>query len=77
MNRNLDGSELTDQQLFDIAVEGGADPQTLRAAVAGHGENYARSILIEASKQRRYEMFWDGELKLDTRTQRLNGADSG
>lgn len=65
MNRNPDGSLLTNDQLFDFAVQGGANPAKLRdLLVTLHSANLIRSELLSASAKVR---FHDTTLLLDTR----------
>lgn len=70
MNRNLDSSLLTVDQLLQIAIDGDVNIEQLRGKIAGCSENMALSYLREATRDIRYEMFWRGELLLDSRTER-------
>jgi len=68
MNRNLDGSHLTDEQLLGWAVKGGANEEDLQNKMAdAHNDNLNRSLLLKASATARYRAFCKGELNLDTR----------
>lgn len=68
MNRNLDGTELTDEQLLEWALKGGASEADLRSKMSSmHNEALSRSMLISASAQARFSAFCRGELNLDTR----------
>jgi hypothetical protein len=67
VNRNLDGSSLTRGQLIEIAVHAGHDREAVMARIAGHGDIVALSHLHDMTRQERYEMFWRGELTLDSR----------
>lgn len=70
MNRNPDGSVLTEDQLLVLAVAGGADRDALVSKIASlHNTNLIRSMLTQASAKERFAAFMRGELELDTRTQ--------
>lgn len=60
MNRNLDGTPLSREQLLDLALEAGMSPEknTLDAKT---------SVFIDESRGLRHAMFMRGELVLDTR----------
>jgi hypothetical protein len=71
MNRNLDGSLLSDEQLFDICRDIGfteAELSTRKATL--HNPNMLHSWLREVTCKRRFDMWTvDKVLKLDTRRQ--------
>ncbi len=60
MNRNLDGTQLTREQLIDLAIEAGMP----RSKVTRDVKTWE---FRNASRQLRHEMFWRGELNLNTR----------
>lgn len=64
MNRNPDGTPLTDEQLVAICKEIGVDTGPIFAT---HNKGLIRSGLLEKTKQRRFELFMGGRLTLDTR----------
>lgn len=65
MNRKPDGSLLTNEDLFDIAVKDGADSDKLRSVLGSlHGHAMQRSHLTFITAQARFN---DPTLKLDTR----------
>lgn len=60
MNRNLDGSELTRDQLIALALEAGFPAANVTRDVKTF-------VFSEASRRLRLAMFMRGELVLDTR----------
>lgn len=65
MNTNKDGSAMSDEQLFDIAVANGHDAQKLRELeVALHNRRLFRSKLLQITSEARFSMFCGGELDL-------------
>lgn len=63
MNRNLDGTLLTTEQLWELA---GLDEEQTKAVTALHTKNLIHSKLLDITRSKRFEMFMHGELKLDT-----------
>lgn len=59
MNRNPDGTELTNEQLAAMVPH---------VTGAGHGYNWDRSFLLQATIHIRFEMFLNRELELRTET---------
>lgn len=68
--KNLDGTELTREQLVGLAIEAGHDRNQVEAHISGHGEAFARSALRDLTRVIQHEKFLAGKLKLDTRTER-------
>jgi hypothetical protein len=69
VNRNLDGSPLTEDQLLAYAIAGGGDGEALRSKIAAlHNTNLVRSMLTQASAKERMSAFLRCELTLDSRT---------
>ena len=64
MNRNLDGSPLTDDELLSLTP----DRAVAEVKIGGHGGNMRRSILLDLTRQARYDLFLKGKLSLQTRT---------
>lgn len=69
MNRNLDDTPLSTEQLLSFAE----DPAALAAKADGYGPNMARSILLDATRDARYAAWCRGELTL--RTELWRGAE--
>lgn len=74
MNRNLDGTPLTNDFLVSLVVAGSRahPPMTLEDVNARmsalHNKSIIRSWLIDMTQDVRFEMLGRGQLKLDTRT---------
>jgi len=65
VNRHPDGRLLSTDDLFQIAVDHGADPAELRAKMGSlHSANMSRSMLTSLTAKARFN---DPTLKLDTR----------
>jgi hypothetical protein len=64
MNRNLDGTPITDEQLEALARDCGATESEIEAHQAE--ERMHRSWLLSITRQRRWEMLMDGQLNQDS-----------
>jgi hypothetical protein len=68
MNRNLNGTPLTNEQLIEIARANGVTAKVLEGVNALHNTGLIRSKLIALTKGARFRMHAQGLLMLDTRT---------
>ena len=68
MNRNLDGSVLTREDMTAIAIEHGIADEATVAGWFAHGFGLGISRLSTATAKVRHRMFLAGQLRLDTRT---------
>ena len=66
MNRNLQGVELSREELKALSFSKRVDG-TVGMTPEQFATEMKTSVLWEASRQVRFEMFWRGELVLDTR----------
>lgn len=60
MNRNLDGTLLTREQLITLALQAGMPPMKVATDTKTH-------VFADASRNLRFRMWCRGELLLDTR----------
>lgn len=68
MNLNLDGTELTKEQLLAFAAEAGCDMEKLNSElIALHNANMQRSLLTHVTREIRLEAFMQGRLLLQTK----------
>ena len=70
MNRKLDGTPLSTDDLIAIAKANGISDKEIQGVIALHNENLIHSKLDQITAEIRFRMFSRGELKLDTRTSR-------
>jgi hypothetical protein len=64
MDKNVDGSEITTDQLCEMMRAIGKDPDKILGD--GHGASMQRSDLLDATLQFRYDLWSKGQLKLDS-----------
>jgi hypothetical protein len=72
MNRNLDGTKLTQDQLIQIGLASGDlnDKKVATILGANHSAKRTLSDLHDATRQGRLALFTKGHLTLDTRPDR-------
>lgn len=66
MNRNNDGTVLSDDQLIQIALDHGITEHQLGKVRALHNSNLIRSALLVMTAEARLDLMSEGKLKLGT-----------